>query len=130
MSERVDRRWGWWRVLAEGDALTSIFKSKKRWKAKLLSIQPGKSISKQYHLKREEKWIIIQGNGTIEIEGFEDYRGDYINGDMFEVYRGQIHKITNTDEELDTIILELQYGDETEEDDIVRLEKIDEKDGK
>jgi mannose-6-phosphate isomerase-like protein (cupin superfamily) len=44
-------------------------------------------------------------------------------GDMIQIPKRTIHKVTNVGNE-ELIILELQIGEETQEEDIVRLEEI------
>lgn len=135
----VLRRWGSWKELAEGK-----LDSDESYKIKLLYIQPGKSISLQYHEHRSEEWLILQGeaeckfgrNGYGPVDGDKNLMTGYTSDvqDMFcsgiphvSVSKNTVHKITNIGENV-LVILELQIGKKTEEDDIIRLEKIDGKD--
>ena len=115
------RRWGCWKVLEKGTLLNGD-----EFKIKLLHIQPGKSISRQFHDNRDEYWIILQGRATVDHD--EDDADDLTfvmsEGDMEVIPRKLVHKITNK-EDCTLIILELQMGTECNEEDITRLEKID-----
>lgn len=123
----VFRRWGKWEVLSEGKLNRGD-----EYKVKLLHIEPGKSISRQYHDNRDEYWTIMQGQATIDL-GHDDVvagreemtlRFTMIEGESERVPRKFVHKITNEGDET-LIILELQMGKECDEEDITRLEKID-----
>jgi mannose-6-phosphate isomerase-like protein (cupin superfamily) len=87
-------------------------------KVKTITIKPGQAPSYQYHFKREEVWIIINGSGELKL-----------NNQITPVYKGRIihiplqakHQIKNTGTE-DLIFIEVQLGEYFGEDDIVRLE--------
>ena len=87
-------------------------------KVKKIIISPNQSPSYQYHFKREEYWIIVQGYGKLKKDG-----------NFTEVSKGSIihvpveckHQITNLGNE-DLIFIEIQLGDYFGEDDIVRIE--------
>lgn len=103
-----------------GDSKT--YYDTKESKVKRLVIDPGKSISMQYHLKRNEFWFIESGAGTIytlEDENIVKLKNIYKH-ETHHVSVGQWHKIiADTDEKL--CIIEIQYGELCEEKDIVRL---------
>lgn len=108
METFAKRDWGTWEVLNKGPF----------YKIKKLIINPGKSISNQYHFHRQETWCIIQGSGELLL-------GSAIirikKGDVVTIEPKQHHKVKNTSEE-DFIAIEVQMGDICEEDDIVRIE--------
>jgi mannose-6-phosphate isomerase-like protein (cupin superfamily) len=101
------RDWGTWEVIDKGPW----------YKVKRLVIDPGKSISLQYHLKRSETWAITDGLGEVRLDG-DNFKVK--QGDTFVVPVGAVHKITNISK-LPLVIIEVQCGEITEEDDIVRL---------
>ena len=81
------------------------------------SIKQGQAPSYQYHFKRSEVWVVVQGEGELTL-----------NGETEQVTIGQViyvpveakHQIkNNTDENL--IFIEIQQGSYFGEDDIVRL---------
>lgn len=104
---QMTRPWGAWYVLEKG----------KGYKVKRLEVLPNESISMQYHNHRSELWTIVRGKGKVIVDGsiFEVNAGDF-----FEVPVKAIHKLTNIGKETLTAI-EVQLGEITEEDDIVRV---------
>ena len=107
--EKTERPWGTYEVLLDDD----------NCKVKKISVKPGESPSYQYHHKRAEDWIIIQGKGVVRL-----------GGTKFEVFPGRSvhvpvlvkHSIKNTCQEEMLVFIEVQTGDYFGEDDIVRLE--------
>lgn len=104
----MNRPWGNWYVLEHKPG---------SYKVKRLEIYPDSSISMQYHIHRSETWVITQGQGHVIVDGSIF---DVEKGDTFEVPKGAIHKITNTGDII-LIAIEVQLGEITEEDDIVRV---------
>ena len=108
MSETFcERPWGTWEVIDEGPW----------YKVKRLIVEPNKSISLQYHIHRSETWAITQGRGEVRLDG---NKFEVKQGDTFVVPIGAVHKITNISN-VQLIIIEVQCGEITDEDDIVRL---------
>ena len=105
--ERAERPWGTWEVIEEG----------KGYKIKRLTIQPYQSISLQYHNHRSEAWSIVEGFGEV-ILGDKVFRVSA--GDSFVVPKKVTHKITAISK-TPLIAIEVQLGEITQEDDIVRL---------
>lgn len=114
MTEKTKRRWGHYFVLDEGVTISE------NYKVKMLYLDPMKSISRQYHNHREEYWIIMQGVCEMSLDSNIMIRK---RGDMIQIPKRSIHKVKNVSNE-DLIILELQIGEEANEEDIVRLETI------
>lgn len=108
MNITENRPWGNYTVLLDDNDC----------KVKTIIIKPGESPSYQYHFKRKEHWIIIQGNGKLILNDEEKLVnvGDHIFVDKLEK-----HKIINTGNE-DLKFIEIQIGEYFGEDDIVRLE--------
>lgn len=105
--EFEDRPWGSWHVLDEGAG----------YKVKRIEVVPGQRLSYQTHEHRSEHWIVVAGTATCVIDGAEVVA--HVNETVF-VEVGQAHRITNMhDDKL--IIIEIQGGSYTGEDDIVRL---------
>jgi len=109
---KVKRRWGSYEVLA----------TKEGCLIKELIIEPGKSISLQYHNYRDEHWVIRSGVGAVRV-GENIIRAEA--GSTFSIKAGQIHKILNIGLE-ELVLIEVQLGKTLSEDDIIRLEEIDE----
>ncbi len=89
-------------------------------KVKRITIKPDQSPSYQYHFKRSEVWIIIQGNGKLKLD---DVIIDVSKGNTYNIGKEVKHQIKNTGNE-DLIFIEIQLGEYFGEDDIVRLEDI------
>ena len=87
------------------------------YKIKILTLEPSKSISLQYHLHRSEIWTVLRGAGQTKINGAKKL---ILEGDTVVVPLGVIHKLTNVGK-IDLVILEAQIGLYCEEDDIVRF---------
>jgi mannose-6-phosphate isomerase-like protein (cupin superfamily) len=89
------------------------------YKVKKLTINPNQSISLQYHNHRTETWAITQGCGEVILD---DKKFKVKRGETFVVKPLSVHKITAISNE-PVIAIEVQCGEITEEDDIVRLGK-------
>lgn len=105
--KKMKREWGAWEVIKKG----------KGYKIKTLTILPQKSISMQYHNHRSETWCIVQGFGQMILNEDEF---TVFAGDTVVVPKKAVHKITCTSNQ-PLIAIEVQQGEITEEDDIVRL---------
>jgi D-beta-D-heptose 7-phosphate kinase/D-beta-D-heptose 1-phosphate adenosyltransferase len=103
-----------------GDSMT--YYDTKQTKVKRLVLEPGKSISMQYHLNRNEFWFIESGSGTIytyDKEKIINLKNIYKH-EMHHVRVGEWHKIEASSEEK-LCIVEIQYGINCDEGDIIRL---------
>lgn len=101
------RPWGSWQVLDVGDG----------FKVKRLSIRPHARLSLQTHRHRSEHWIVVTGVATCTVGRRTLVVGQ---GGRVDVSLGAAHRIANEqDDEL--MVIELQLGSYTGEDDIVRL---------
>ena len=102
------RPWGSWQVLAAGPG----------YKVKRLHVRPGGRLSYQVHLHRSEHWVVVSGTATCVID---DHGSVLSSGDCTDVPRGARHRLSNeADGEL--VVVEVQRGDYTGEDDIIRLD--------
>lgn len=109
------RVWGGFTNLFQDDAV----------KVKELVIQPGCGISYQRHFRRSEIWFISKGTINVKYSVTQDH-GDYRvmtmgTDEVFTVRREVWHQAYNTSDE-PCHIIEIQYGEETSENDIERLE--------
>ena len=108
IGDSENRPWGSWHVLDEGDG----------FKVKRIVVDPGSRLSYQTHEHRAEHWVVVRGTATCVIDG------DTVvarTGDSVFVEVGQAHRITNAHAE-PLVVIEVQRGSYTGEDDIVRLE--------
>ncbi|MDA9190738.1 mannose-1-phosphate guanylyltransferase/mannose-6-phosphate isomerase [Alphaproteobacteria bacterium] len=86
-------------------------------KVKRLTVNPGHHLSLQYHLKRSEHWVVVQGRATVQLEGKKLFLE---SGKSLDIPLGAKHALGNdTDEEV--IVIEVQMGSYFGEDDIVRV---------
>ncbi|MDB3999747.1 mannose-1-phosphate guanylyltransferase/mannose-6-phosphate isomerase [bacterium] len=86
-------------------------------KVKRLTVNPGHHLSLQYHHKRSEHWIVVQGRATVQLEDEKLYLE---SGKSIDIPLGAQHALGNdTDEEI--IVIEVQMGSYFGEDDIVRV---------
>jgi mannose-6-phosphate isomerase-like protein (cupin superfamily) len=86
---------------------------------KTIEIMPGKQPSYQYHHKRAEHWIILQGQAEVTLDEVTSIKGV---GDYIFVPVGSKHRIKNLSEVENLIFVEVQTGTYFGEDDIVRLD--------
>lgn len=96
-------------------------------RVKELIILPNSGISYQRHFRRDEIWFVSKGackvkHSTGEPDEFNTY--DLEKDEVFTVRIGEWHQIYNISED-PCHIIEIQYGEETNEEDIERLEYYD-----
>ncbi|MCP4832619.1 MAG: adenylyltransferase/cytidyltransferase family protein [Gammaproteobacteria bacterium] len=115
------RVWGEFSNLFEDDAV----------KVKELIIEPGQGISYQRHFKRSEMWFISKGVINVKHAMANKHHDDFVvhtlkTDDMIHIKIGDWHQAFNPFDK-PCHIIEIQYGEETSEDDIERLEYYGEK---
>ena len=86
-------------------------------KVKRITIKPGQRPSYQYHYKRTEHWVIVQGTAKVTLDD-EDL--EFKAGENIYVPVGVKHRIQNIGND-DLIFIEVQCGTYFGEDDIVRV---------
>jgi mannose-6-phosphate isomerase-like protein (cupin superfamily) len=88
------------------------------YKVKRIEVHPGGRLSYQTHQHRAEHWSVVQGTATCTLDG---ETLELKAGGSVDVGIGVAHRIANLhDDEL--VVIEVQRGDYTGEDDIVRIE--------
>ena len=107
-SPEQSRPWGEYEILLD----------EKNVKVKRIRVKPNKRLSYQYHNKRREQWIVVQGNLTIILDDEKVFRSP---GESIHIPLGAKHRAWNETSE-DVIFIEVQTGTYFGEDDIVRLE--------
>jgi mannose-6-phosphate isomerase len=88
------------------------------YKLKRIEVDPGGRLSYQYHLKRSEAWTVVEGTGTITLDGVLK---KYNSGETILIPQGVKHRIENKGTEK-VVFIEVQTGTYFGEDDIVRIE--------
>ncbi len=101
------RPWGWFRVLGKGENFV----------VKELFIEEGRRTSLQLHHHREEFWIVVEGNGKIQVG---ESRREVKEGDVVFVPRAVKHRIEGG--KGGVRIVEVWKGEILDENDIERLE--------
>jgi mannose-6-phosphate isomerase len=102
------RPWGSWHVIDV----------ERGFKIKRIHVNPGERLSYQTHRHRSEHWVVVFGIATCTINGTTVVAGP---GESVDVPQGAKHRLANEGSE-ELIIVEVQRGAYTGEDDIVRLE--------
>ena len=95
-----------------------IIDEQSTYKLKRIEVDPGKRLSYQYHKKRSEVWVIINGKGTITLN---DKVKENSKGETILIPKGMKHRIENNTKDK-VVFIEIQTGSYFGEDDIVRLE--------
>ena len=87
-------------------------------KVKRIIVKPGQRLSYQYHHKRSEHWVVVQGEAIVTLD---DKEYEFEEGQVVEIPVGTKHRVRN-DYDDDLIFIETQTGSYFGEDDIVRIE--------
>ena len=88
------------------------------YKLKRIEVDPGGRLSYQFHHKRSEAWTIVEGVGTITLDGVIN---DYLKGETILIPQGVKHRIENKGQ-VKVVFIEVQTGKYFGEDDIVRIQ--------
>jgi mannose-6-phosphate isomerase-like protein (cupin superfamily) len=106
---RVEKPWGHELIWAETD----------RYVGKVICIDPGKRLSLQKHLKKDESVFVMRGTLRLHLEddGGEVRTHDLAPGEHCRVPVGRIHRFEALDEPVEVVEVSTP-----ELDDVVRLE--------
>ena len=94
------------------------------YQVKQLLIKPESRTSLQYHDHRDEIWIVVKGHGLawhVGVDGKSIVQENIGIGDSLKVQCGYPHRIENTSQDSDLVVIEVQLGEPIEEEDIVRI---------
>ena len=105
--EKEERPWGRYFVLQD----------ETNYKLKRIEVEPGQRLSYQYHNKRFETWIIIEGSAIVTID---DKSKEYNAGESVVIPLRSRHRVENKSNSL-LVFIEVQTGTYFGEDDIIRL---------
>ncbi|MBR1453704.1 MAG: cupin domain-containing protein [Lachnospiraceae bacterium] len=112
-----ERAWGDFKILDIYSPMGYNIDNKNIQKSlvKHLYIKSGKAISYQRHKFRDEVWTIIDGSGTLTLNGVEK---NVKAGDVVTIKKGDKHSLKAIE---DLHFVEVQIGQELSEDDIERF---------
>ncbi|MCI4412155.1 MAG: mannose-1-phosphate guanylyltransferase/mannose-6-phosphate isomerase [Thiotrichales bacterium] len=102
------RPWGSYEVLLDTQ----------KYKIKRIIVSPGKKLSLQKHFHRSEHWVVV--SGTAEVTNGNKVLTVRQNESTY-IPVGEVHRLENKGK-IDLVMIEVQVGEYTGEDDIVRLE--------
>ena len=105
---RVHRPWGSYTNLEEGQS----------YKIKRVTVPPKRRLSLQMHHHRSEHWVVVTGCAEVTIG---DATSLLRNGESTFVPAGTVHRLANPGL-LPLELIEVQIGEYTGEDDIIRFE--------
>ena len=105
---KVERPWGWYEVIDEGD----------RYKTKNIEVNPGERLSLQYHYHRSEHWVVVTGTAFVRVGDTEKL---LFQNESIYVPPTAKHRLSNPGR-VPLRIVEVQCGTYLEEDDIIRLD--------
>ena len=105
---RIYRPWGFYEGLIQGD----------RFQVKRIQVTPGAKLSLQKHFHRAEHWVVVKGTAIVTRDA-----ETLMVRETESVYLplGCIHRMENPGK-IPLVLIEVQVGSYTGEDDIVRIE--------
>jgi len=106
------RPWGTYEVLCDNS-------STENYLVKEIIVHPGKRLSLQTHQHRSEHWIVIKGSGKAVVG--EDTILLGVNTSVF-IPKAVKHRLCNTSETENLVIIEVQFGSILDENDIERFQ--------
>jgi mannose-1-phosphate guanylyltransferase len=104
------RPWGSYEVLVDST----------QYKVKRIVVKPGGRLSLQKHFHRNEHWVVVSGTAAVTV-GNDTFL--VRPNESTYIKMGQVHRLEN-DGKIDLIMIEVQVGEYTGEDDIVRIEDV------
>lgn len=110
---KTERGWGYYRVIHENG---------NEVKVKELTVEPGNHLSMQKHNKRSELWFVAEGEAslyTLNRSTDAEKIGTYCKFSTLHINCNDWHQLANEGTE-PLKIIEIQYGEECFEEDIVR----------
>jgi mannose-1-phosphate guanylyltransferase len=102
------RPWGTYEVLVDSEG----------YKVKRIIVKPGQRLSLQKHFHRNEHWVVVSGTAMVTVD---DDKFELRENESTYIKMGQVHRLENQGS-VDLVMVEVQVGEYTGEDDIVRIE--------
>ena len=111
-----DRPWGQYFVVQDYP----------EYKVKKIIVKPGQRLSLQSHQFRSEHWVVVQGIATVQTQdpkrAYDIITQTLKVGENCFIPATWLHRLSNTSSMHDLIIIEVQIGTSTAEDDITRYQ--------
>ena len=106
----VYRPWGSYEVLV----------SCEKYKVKRIVVHQKSKLSLQKHFHRNEHWVVVSGTATVTVDD-----NTYLvrANESTYIKMGQVHRLENQGM-IDLVMMEVQVGEYTGEDDIVRIDDM------
>jgi mannose-1-phosphate guanylyltransferase len=101
-----------------------VLEDKPNYKVKKIVVNPNSRLSLQSHKHRSEHWIVVSGLATVEIHKGDDpsqWVFDLAPNESCFISMGNKHRLANYGK-IPIVIIEVQVGEYTGEDDITRYE--------
>ena len=108
-SIRVDKPWGRFEQYTHNLPST----------VKIITVEPGGTLSMQYHHHRDELWVVLDAGAKVELGEEVLYPAPE---EKLYIPRGTVHRLSCEGEQ-PVRILEVSFG-EFDENDIIRLEDV------
>lgn len=89
------------------------------FQSKIICVEPQRRTSLQYHNHREEFWIVVHGQGEVQIGNSTI---SVSCGSTLFIPKEVTHRVANKNDTETLIITEVQVGEYLGEDDIIRIE--------
>ncbi|MCF6345313.1 MAG: mannose-1-phosphate guanylyltransferase/mannose-6-phosphate isomerase [Thiomicrorhabdus sp.] len=97
-----------------------VLEASEQYKVKRIVVKPGNKLSLQKHFHRNEHWIVVSGTATVTVDSKEFLVRP---NESTYIQMGQLHRLENQGK-IDLVMIEVQVGEYTGEDDIVRIEDV------
>jgi len=111
ISENIEKRpWGDFKIITH----------KNNYKIKEINVKVGQSLSLQIHKQRIEYWVLLEGKAEVIKD---EQRHILETGETICISRNEKHRLKNIGD-IPLKLIEVQYGDYLEEDDIIRIEDL------
>lgn len=107
MKSEEKRPWGFFKAFASNEKCT----------VKIIHVDAGQMLSRQYHNKREELWVMLDDTLCVEVNNQIFYPKKY---EEVVIPKKAVHRLSS---EKGGDVLEVSFG-EFDEGDIVRLEDV------
>jgi mannose-1-phosphate guanylyltransferase len=101
-----------------------VLEDKPNYKVKKIVVNAGQRLSLQSHKHRSEHWVVVSGTATVEIRNSEnenEWVNDIYPNESCYIKLNTMHRLANYGK-IPLVIIEVQVGEYTGEDDITRYE--------